>query len=235
MPLLDEYDVYQHLMDYWAETMQDDVYLLVLDGWKAILDGVPNTDLLPPKLLVSRFFAAEAAAIDQLEATREAVAAEMEELDEEHGGEDGLLADAKTDAGKLTKASVKSRLANIWFEADSDDERTLLTRFLALADKEAAASKAVKEAKKALDSKVTAKYPALTEAEVKSLVVDDKWLTRLATDVQSELDRVSSALTGRIQQLAERYATTLPTLTCEAEALAGLVEEHLKKMGAAWK
>jgi type I restriction enzyme M protein len=233
-PLLDQYDVYQRLMDYWAETMQDDVYLLVLDGWKAITDGSPNTDLLPPVLLVARYFAAEASAIEQLEAAREAVAAEMEELDEEHGGEDGLLADAKTDAGKLTKASVKSRLADIRFEAEADEERDLLTRFLALSDKEVVASKTVKEAKKALDAKVAAKYPALTEAEVKNIVAEDKWLARLDADVQSELDRVSSALTGRILQLAERYATPLPTLTCEAEALAGRVEEHLKKMGAAW-
>ena len=28
LPLLSRYDVYQRLMDYWAETMQDDVYLL---------------------------------------------------------------------------------------------------------------------------------------------------------------------------------------------------------------
>jgi type I restriction enzyme M protein len=98
-PLLDEYDTYQHLMDYWAETMQDDVYLLVLDGWKAMTDGSPNTDLLPHSLIVARYFSAEAAAIDQLEAAREVVAAEIEEMDEEHGGEDGLLADAKTDAG----------------------------------------------------------------------------------------------------------------------------------------
>lgn len=233
-PLLDEYDMYQHLMNYWAETMQDDVYLLVLDGWKAITDGSPNTDLLPPALLVARYFAAEAVAFEQLEAAREAVAAEMEEIDEEHGGEDGLLADAKTDAGKLTKASVKSRLADIRFEADTDEERDLLTRFLALADKEAAALKAVKEAEKALDMKVAVKYTALIEAEVKCLVVEDKWLARLDADVHSELDRVSSALTGRILQLAERYATPLPTLTCEVEELAARVNDYLKKMGEAW-
>lgn len=233
-PLMDEYSLYQHLMDYWAETMQDDVYLLVLDGWKAMTDGSPNTDLLPPALLVARYFAAEFAAIESLEAAREAVSAEMEEMDEEHGGEDGRLADAKTDAGKLTKASAKSRLADIRFEAEADEEHDLLTRFLALADKEAVASKAVKEAKKALDSKVAAKYLALTEADVKSLVVGDKWLDRLAADVQAELERVSSALTERIQQLADRYATPLPTLTCEAEALAGRVAGHLKKLGPAW-
>ena len=32
-PLIDAYDVYQHLMDFWAETMQDDTYLIAADGW----------------------------------------------------------------------------------------------------------------------------------------------------------------------------------------------------------
>ena len=83
-------------------------------------------------------------------------------------------------------------------------------------------------------SKVAAKYGKLTEAEIKTLVVDDKWLAQLAADVQSELDRVSQALTGRIRQLADRYATPLPKLTKEVEALAAHVDEHLKKMGAVW-
>ena len=33
LPLLDRYDVYQRLMDYWDEVMQDDVYLIATDGW----------------------------------------------------------------------------------------------------------------------------------------------------------------------------------------------------------
>jgi type I restriction enzyme M protein len=65
-------------------------------------------------------------------------------------------------------------------------------------------------------------------------VVDDKWVATLATSVQSELDRVSQALTGRIKQLAERYATPLPQLTEELDILASRVDEHLKKMGFVW-
>jgi type I restriction enzyme M protein len=38
-PLLDAYDLYQHLMDYWAETMQDDCYLIAAEGWKAGAHG----------------------------------------------------------------------------------------------------------------------------------------------------------------------------------------------------
>ena len=50
--------------------------------------------------------------------------------------------------------------------------------------------------------------------------------------MQGELDRVSQTLTGRIRELAERYATPLPQLVDEVETLAARVEEHLKKMGA---
>lgn len=78
------------------------------------------------------------------------------------------------------------------------------------------------------------KYATLTSAEVKTLVVDDKWLPAIAEGVNKELDRVSQSLTGRIRQLAERYATPLPQLVDEVEELSAKVAEHLKKMGMSY-
>jgi type I restriction enzyme M protein len=233
--LLDAYDVYQHLMDYWTETMQDDVYVLVQEGWKAILEGKPNTDLIPQPLIIARYFTTEQGAIEKLKTDRDAITGQMEELDEEQGGEDGLLADAKTDKGKLTKASIKARLVEIEGDKDADDERKLLKEYLGLIEKESDANKQVKDAAKLLDDKIAVKYGKLTEDEIKTLVVDDKWLATLAAAVQSELNRISQALTGRIRQLAERYASPLPKITAEVETLAARVDEHLKKMGAVWK
>ena len=215
--------------------MQDDAYLLVQEGWKAVLDGKPNTGLIPQPLIVARYFAKEQAAIESLEVERDAVTREMEELAEEHGGEDGLLAEAKTDRGKLTKASVRARIADVLGDRDAEDERRLLTDYLALIDKEAAAGKKLKDAQKVLDAKVVASYATLTEDEIKDLVVDYKWLATLAPAVQGELDRVSQSLSGRIRELAERYASPLPGLTCEVEILAARVDDHLRKMGAVWK
>jgi type I restriction enzyme M protein len=232
--LLDAYDVYQHLMDYWADTMQDDVYLLVQEGWKAVLDGKPNTDLVPAPLIVARYFVAEQTAMEKLEADRDAVTRQMEELEEEHGAEDGLLADARTDKGKLTAKSVKDRLKAIKEDKDADDECKILDCYVGLIEQESEAGKKVKDAQKALDAKVAAKYGQLTEVEIKTLVVDDKWLATLTAAVQSELDRVSQALTGRIRQLAERYATPLPKLTAEVATLAARVDEYIKKMGVVW-
>jgi len=45
------------------------------------------------------------------------------------------------------------------------------------------------------------------------------------------MDKQTKTLTGRIRQLAERYATPLPKLTDEVATLASRVEEHLIKMG----
>jgi type I restriction enzyme M protein len=232
--LLDPYDVYQHLMNYWAEIMQDDVYMIVSDGWKAQADGNPNTDLIPESLIIRRYFAAEQQAIEKLEADRDAITRQMEELDGEHGGEDGLLFEAKTEKGKLTKVSVNARLKEIKQAKDADDEQKVLNAYSALIEKEAAASKQMKDAQKALEAKVAAKYTKLAEDEIKTLVVDDKWLSTLAFTVHWELDRVSQALASRIKQLAERYAKPLLKLTEEVGALAARVDEHLKKMGAVW-
>jgi len=130
---------------------------------------------------------------------------------------------------------VAARLKAIKEDADAADEREALKDFLALAEKEAAISQKLDEALEALTTKVLEKYGNLTEDEIKILVVEDKWLATLATAVQGELDRVSQMLTERIRQLAERYATPLPQLTNEVDALAARVEADLKMMGVIWK
>lgn len=223
--LIDPYDVYQHLMDYWAETMQDDVYMLVSDGW------IANTDLIPKALIIARYFAAEQTAIEKLEMERDDISRQMEELDEEHGGEEGLLFDAKNDKGKLSSKSIKERLKGIKKDSDAVEELALLERYVLLIEEESIANKKIKDAQKALDLKVIAKYGDLSEDEIKTLVVHDKWLAVLAASVQSELSRVSQALTGRIKQLADRYAIPLPQLIQNVESLSSRVNEHLAKMG----
>jgi len=209
--------------------------MIASDGWQGVQGGKPNFDLIPPALIVARYYATEQKAIEQLETERDAISRQLEELDEEHGGEDGLLAEAKNDKGKLTKVSAKARLAEIKRDKTAADERKLLESYADLAEQETTASKKVKDANKALDTKVAAKYVQLSPAEIKALVVEDKWLAALGSSVQGELDRVSQALTGRIKQLAERYASPMPKLATEVDALTARVDEHLKKMGFVWK
>jgi type I restriction enzyme M protein len=253
--LIDAYDVYQHLMDYWAATMQDDVYLIASDGWREaatprqMVEDKKSKDkpdftigkqkwkaeLIPPALLIARHFAAEQAALEKLESDAASVAQEMEELAEEHGGEDGLLADARNDKDKLTKASVSARFKDIKNDRDAADERKVLGEYLALVEKESELNAKAKAAQDRLLTKLTGEYVKLTDDELKTLTVEDKWLATLEASVQGELDRVSQTLTGRVRELAERYATPLPEVMADLSMLAARVDEHLKKMGATWK
>ena len=130
---------------------------------------------------------------------------------------------------------MKARLKEIGRDPDYAEERQALEDYAALLDQQADAKARLKTAQDDLEAKLDAKYPTLTEDDIKTLVVDDKWLATLAAAVQGELDRVSQTLTGRIRQLAERYATPLPQLTDEVATLAARVDGHLKKMGAVWK
>jgi type I restriction enzyme M protein len=262
-PLLDPYDVYQHLMDYWDETMQDDCYIVAADGWKTgarvreVLQ-VKNkegkmvwpeahdykkgkrrfkSDLIPAAILIARYFVAERETIEAIEREVAEIAQQLDEAVEEQGGDDGLLEEViegEGDKRKVTGKAIKARLKEIGEDTEFADERIALDKFAALLEKSSDAKIRLKQAVEDLDRKMEAKYPALTEDEIKTLVVDDKWLATLAAAVQSELDRVSQVLTGRIRQLAERYATPLPKLTGEVAALTARVDEHLKKMGAKW-
>lgn len=125
---------------------------------------------------------------------------------------------------------MKARLKEIGRDPDYAEERQALEDYSMLLDQQADAKARLKAAQEDLEAKLDAKYPTLTEADIQTLVVDDKWLATLAAAVQGELDRVSQTLTDRIRQLAERYATPLPQLTDEVATLAACVDGHLKRM-----
>ncbi len=241
-PLLDAYDVYQHLMDYWAATMQDDAYQIAADGWIARTSRILETDkkgkqkdkgwtcdLIPKPLVVARYFATEQASIEALQAELESVTAARLELEEEHGGEGGFLGALD----KIAKAEVKARLGEIDGDLEAREEEAVLERWLEFSDNEELLKRTAKDQDAALDLQAYDKYPTLSEREIHALVVDDKWMTHFAATVGSEMERVSRTLTGRISELAERYETPLPHLVEDVKRLAALVDGHLASVGAA--
>jgi type I restriction enzyme M protein len=262
LQLLDSYDVYQHLMTYWNETMQDDFYMIVSDGWKAGNEVEWNKKefegkLIPKRLLINRYFAAEQKSIEQLEADRDALVAQTEEMEEENGGDEGSLADAKNEKDKINKSSVQKRLKEIEEvetkeplrkvaekilpyraskaapakEEEEETELSVLKKYLALAEQETEANKKIKQAQIELDEKLLKKYKALTETEIKALVVDEKWMATLEQDVKSEMQRISQRLTKRIKELSDRYALPLPSVSNDVDNLEKKVNSHLQKMG----
>jgi type I restriction enzyme M protein len=243
--LIDPYAVYQHLLDYWASVMQDDAYLLAEDGWVAATHRVLETkkgkdgtagktvdkgwacDLVPKALLVQHHFAAEQAALEQVEANLETALAGLTELEEEHSGEEGAFASLD----KVNEKEVKARIKELGRDQDAADELAVLKRWLALSEEAAVLKKRTKALETELDAKAYARYPKLTADEVQTLVVHHKWLATLGAAVHGELDRVSQGLTGRVKELGERYGKALPELETELREAQARVAGHLARMG----
>ncbi|ORV08690.1 type I restriction endonuclease subunit M [Mycolicibacterium fallax] len=256
IPLLDEYDVYEELMTYWHDTMHDDVYLIMADGWQGAatprktiedkerkLSETPDLvigsgrsatkykmDLIPPALMVARYFANEQVKVDELTSVADEAARAIEEYLEEHAVEDGLLADSMDD-DKISKALVAARLKEIKRSGDPDEIQAL-QHATKLYETEADAKKALKDAQAELDLATLKKYGELTEDEIKTLVLDDKWQATVARRVAGEVEALTLDLVARIQQLGGRYAETVDDLDAELERLEAKVAGHLAAMGA---
>ena len=264
LPLLDPYDVYQRLMNFWDETMQDDVYLIAADGWlqaaqpRDVIEDknrkiteTPDLiikrrkykmDLIPPALIVARDFAAEQDALETLQTKQEDAKSALEDFVEEHTGDEGLLLGSVNDKGNVTMSGVKERLKEITpdlvtplNEEDTDKERNILERCLSLLETKSKVDKVAKDAQLALDTKVLARYAVLTEAEIKEIVVGDKWFASIQAAIEDEMLRLTQHLTSRVKELENRYARPLPALEKESDEFSLRVEKHLKNIGMEWE
>ncbi|MBR2225500.1 MAG: SAM-dependent DNA methyltransferase [Kiritimatiellae bacterium] len=211
--LVDAYDVYEILMEYWAETMQDDCYLVSRDGWKAELQPPARKradwknyvcDLLPVEIVARDAFAAELAELGDLGAKLEETAARMDEID--------------------------ARLAEEEPDEEFDEEAAAAER-KELDKKAKSLRKSIKEANGELADKLTAFYAAMTPEDVRTFVVERKWMPTLEERFSAELARVKASIVADVQALAFRYAATLPEAAREVAALEKKVAEHLAAMG----
>jgi type I restriction enzyme M protein len=244
--LIDPYDIYQHLMDYWADTLKDDVYMIVEDDWQATLEPVRTStgkikkgqfdcELIPKQLVIDRYFPREQQEIEQLKQKQETADQTMDELEQEHAHEEGLLGNCLSDAGNITKTNLKKRVKQIKDDASAKEEYTVVREYKDAYDAASKAKKKVKKAEKALRTQVNAKYSELSPAEVQTLVVDDKWLPDIRGKIEGEVEAVSRHLTQRLKELAERYDRAVTEIDAEVETLEEKVIGHLEEMGVAWK
>jgi type I restriction enzyme M protein len=247
-PLIGQYDVYQHLLDYWKETMKDDAYLLVEDSWvatvKRIIEKNKKTgketdkgwtcDLIPKTLVINRFLPTAQQAVWDVETALESVQAEITTIEEEHAGEEGLLSEATNDKGNLTKATVTTFIKDNKTNPTEKESVALTNSLLKLFNSDTELKKELKVKTTTLDDLTLKKFKELTEAEVRTLVVDDKWLTSLQTLIQMEIDAISQRLTTRIKELSDRYENSLGELDSDTKKLEDKVNAHLEKMGLVW-
>ena len=285
LPLLDSYDVYQRLMDYWDETMQDDVYLIAAEGWQVgrnlrssydketpdftIKKGQKTTkyvgELIPHSLVIAQSFKNEQQELERLEGEVSELAERKEELEEEHGADEGALNGLEGKSG-VTKGNMQQRVIELkeailktctegtpehnqamsikkttfgvhdWTKNVQDEEGLfkeldILYDYLQLMEDEKIRKDTCKQTRDTLHTSVIQKYTTLTENEIKTLVVEDKWFAIIRIAIEGEVQSLTRQLAGRVTELEERYARPIPELEREVEAFGAKVEGHLKRMG----
>lgn len=250
--LIDRYDVYQCLMSYWEEAMQDDVYSIVFDGWESgreieremvkKKDGTITGKMksfegrvIPKTLIIERYFEKEKKTIDQLENERDEIVRQMEEMKEEHGGEEGLLNEVINDKGNITRGELQKRIKELKHDKEAAEELRILQQYEKLMAKESKLNTDLKNAIKALDKLVYDQYAKLSIAEIKDLVVEQKWCRAIYDRINTIYSAVSHRLSNWIMELVDRYEETLPQIEEEVAAYEAKVKTHLERMRFAWK
>ncbi|WP_277073502.1 type I restriction-modification system subunit M [Simonsiella muelleri] len=251
--LIANYDIYQILMNYWQDVMQDDVYMICQDGWdlgKQLLreikkpekdekgktpkaephDFVINkakykAELIPPTLIAKRYFGEQLAQIQTFQAAFDTASQELESYLEEHAN--GLLENTADDKDKITAKSLKTALKT----STDSEETTAIKHAIKLFDAEKHAKDALKTATEALDLAVFTQYGKLSASDIQTLVIDDKWLADLGGYIHSEMERVVQTLASRVQTLETRYHEPLSQIEMQVAELTAKVNAHLKAMG----
>lgn len=247
--LVDKYDVYDQLMNYCTETLQDDLYLIESDGWK-VQTYIPQPaekkkkegaeekpkkekeaktikdiacDLLPVDCIVDEYFSTEKEKIAFLEEKLLVAETNLSELVEEYS--DSYLDASNYADNKLNKGNVQKRL-----KIAEGKEAKILQEYINRSNIIADYKKQLKDDNSDLLEQVLQKYTSLSEEEIKKLVTN-KWLVAFGNRLAAEIQQVSQSLNSKLQSLEERYEQTLPEINKEVELLETKVIQHLEKMG----
>lgn len=246
--LVEAYDVYDCLMNYWSETMQDDCYMISSGGWTAQLytpqpapkkgekkkEKIATTpedvvcDLLPVPIVIDVYFADKRDVIAAVEEKVSGYEAMLNELTENHA--DNYLDEDNFADCKINDTNVKKRIRDLK-EGKDYEEISVLREFLRIREQISFGKKEIKILKLDLLFALKDKYENLSEEEIKQLVIEKKWIATLNVRLNAEMQRISQQLTSKVSALAERYAQTLPEIDAEIAELEAKVVTHLKQMG----
>lgn len=251
--LVDKYDVYQVLLQYWLDTMADDVFVLKYDGYEAgritedIIEVTTNKKgetkekykgwegkLIPKSIVECAYFAEERRKIDEAQSVVDMTQDMLDELVEQETGDEGYLRDYLNDKDKIVDKPLKARLKEVKKYAPDGEECEILSRYVELADKVKKYSKLVKDLNIALDKMLREKYGKLSVEEIKELLVNRKWYYSVFDGISALYESASHDMANRISELADRYENTLPELEQSVENYEAKVKAHLERMGFAW-
>jgi len=248
--LIDGYAIYQGVKEYWDSTLKDDIYTIVELGWLGSSKPVKlapkakdrvdyqvkkekyHSETLPSQILIDRFFSKEASDIESLDEQLNQAVEALDNFDADFGGDEGILRDYLNDKGRIAKKDVVKVSRNPDL---GQDEKEAINEYNVLAEAEEALKDKRKTKESELVELIVQKYSTLEENDVKSILIENKWIKAIKEVVEGELDSTILKLSKRLSELNDRYLAPLPSIERERDELSKRVKAHIKKMGVNWQ
>lgn len=255
VPLVDEYAMYERLMNYWDGVMHDDLLLIKRFGWLAAskprqaienkekkLSETPDfvtgsgkklskwkVDLLPVHVLLKFRFQTQLEEIEALRLQLSDLEQEVLEVFEENSGDEGIF-DPEVEY-KFSKSSLIAMIKDAKAAAAEFSEIQTLERILKNVETQLQLKKEVKGLSEKLNDDLLQAYGQLSEADCSKLMVDEKWLADMESELADELNSITRRLIDGIFELCTRYEKRLSEVEEQSAISRAATIKHLSELG----
>lgn len=229
--LINKYDAYEYLMNYYDSVLKDDLYMITDNGWIPTLSYAKDkngkikknefdSELLPKQIIINKYFNEEQSKIDDKSNELNSLISEFESLVEENTGDENLFKDDEKVNEKLLKELRKE---------SNDDELTILEKLLKNLAVQKDIKKEIKTLQELLNDKVISRYDSLEVDECKNIIVYDKWFASIEEKFSNCINNIISNLSSSIVKLEEEYEYTLEDINeqinIKEQELSSLLKE----------
>lgn len=231
--LINKYEAYEFLMEYYNNTLKDDLHLIIENGWipKLVYGQDKNgkikknefeSDLLPKEIVTKEYFKEYADKLEKLNNELNDLVQEFETKIEENTGDEAIF----NGEDKVNEKLIKDKI-----QEESEENIIILKEMLYNLSKQKDAKKDIKVVQEELNDLIIKKYDSLDEATSKELIINKKWFKDIENRFADMYVDVIYDLSNQITTEVENYENTLSQLVKETSDLESLVLEDLERMG----
>ena len=231
--LIDKYEAYEYLMEYFNDTLKDDFYLIIENGWipKIVFAQDKNgkikknefdSDLLPKEIVIEEYFKDKNDKIEKLNNDLNDLCQKLDSIIQENTGDEEIFKDDEKINEKLIKEKIKE---------ETEDNISTLNKILDILLSQKELKKDIRTHQEALNKLIIDKYNSLDEETSKDLIINKKWFKSIERKFDDKYEDLIYDLSNKIINEYENYDETLNQLSEKASGLESLVLKDLERMG----
>ena len=230
--LINKYDAYEFLMEYYNDTLKDDLHLIIENGWipKLVYEkdkkgnikkNVFDSDLLPKDIVIKEYYKEYDKKLEKLNNELINLQQEFENIIEENTGEDEIFDDEEKINEKIIKNKIKE---------ETEEKIAILNILLNNLFKQKELKRDIKGIQEELNELIIKKYDSFNEKISKNLVIYKKWFKDLENRFADAYIEIMYNLSNKILNEVNNYENTLNGLLLESSNLEALVLKDIERL-----